>query len=326
MSSGTGEEEGMECEEDEEDDDEEEDNEGMPELEYDAKEKRERYVLPERSTRGTRIHVVMEDEEKKLDEDFWQQEFFQEETADQDYKTETEEEDVADSDFSKPESSDEEEEGDVNVRDEEPRKRKILPPGSQALSGRKATNRKAAIGTHKKKKAKSFDIDLPVHSPPVLRKSTIERRAEAAQERLRQEQLKVKRKKAPDADKYRPLTQAELLREAAQTELKNLASLKELVAREEACKKKAMATKARYNGPLVRMRSRKDGEFEKTTLEICNMQHLPTWCLPREAPEPAERSVCVVTGLPAKYRDPVTGLPYATIEAFKIIRKKRGYR
>ena len=66
--------------------------------------------------------------------------------------------------------------------------------------------------------------------------------------------------------------------------------------------------------------------FAKTTLEICNMQHLPTWCLPSEAPEPAERNACVVTGLPAKYRDPVTGLPYATIEAFKIIRKKRGYR
>ncbi|KAJ0550614.1 putative Vps72/YL1 family protein [Helianthus annuus] len=35
-----------------------------------------------------------------------------------------------------------------------------------------------------------------------------------------------------------------------------------------------------------------------------------------------EKSVCVVTGLPAKYLDPKTGLPYATKEAFKIIREK----
>ena len=81
-------------------------------------------------------------------------------------------------------------------------------------------------------------------------------------------QLKVKRKKAPDAEKYRPLTQAELLREAAQTELKNLASLKELVAREDACKKKAMATKARYTGPLVRLKSAKVGEFEKVRIDL----------------------------------------------------------
>lgn len=30
----------------------------------------------------------------------------------------------------------------------------------------------------------------------------------------------------------------------------------------------------------------------------------------------------MVTGLPARYRDPKTGLPYATKEAFKIIRER----
>ncbi|VDN54807.1 unnamed protein product [Dracunculus medinensis] len=41
--------------------------------------------------------------------------------------------------------------------------------------------------------------------------------------------------------------------------------------------------------------------------------------------EKAERKVkllCCVTSRPAKYRDPLTGLPYANIEAFKIIREK----
>ena len=31
---------------------------------------------------------------------------------------------------------------------------------------------------------------------------------------------------------------------------------------------------------------------------------------------------CVVTGEPARYRDPVTGQPYATLAAFKILRER----
>ncbi|MCL7040392.1 hypothetical protein MKW94_010050, partial [Papaver nudicaule] len=40
------------------------------------------------------------------------------------------------------------------------------------------------------------------------------------------------------------------------------------------------------------------------------------------APSYPQKAVCVVTGFPAKYRDPKTGLPYATKEAFKIIRER----
>ena len=32
--------------------------------------------------------------------------------------------------------------------------------------------------------------------------------------------------------------------------------------------------------------------------------------------------VCVITGLVAKYKDPVTGLPYANLQAYREIRKK----
>jgi len=32
--------------------------------------------------------------------------------------------------------------------------------------------------------------------------------------------------------------------------------------------------------------------------------------------------VCAVTGAPAKYRDPLSGQPFANKEAFKIIREK----
>ncbi|RKP04716.1 YL1 nuclear protein C-terminal domain-containing protein, partial [Thamnocephalis sphaerospora] len=34
-----------------------------------------------------------------------------------------------------------------------------------------------------------------------------------------------------------------------------------------------------------------------------------------------EKPVCAVTGLPARYRDPHTGLPYADARAFSVIRR-----
>jgi vacuolar protein sorting-associated protein 72 len=40
----------------------------------------------------------------------------------------------------------------------------------------------------------------------------------------------------------------------------------------------------------------------------------------RAAEQPKGRTKCVVTGLPAKYRDPRTGLPYANADAFKALR------
>ena len=35
------------------------------------------------------------------------------------------------------------------------------------------------------------------------------------------------------------------------------------------------------------------------------------------APEPEGEGICVITGLAAKYKDPVTGLPYADLEAYR---------
>ena len=68
-------------------------------------------------------------------------------------------------------------------------------------------------------------------------------------------QVKPKRKPAekPDA---RPLTQAELLAEAAYTELDNLRSLEAHLAAEEEFKKKAAVKRSKYSGPLIRFRSK----------------------------------------------------------------------
>lgn len=39
-------------------------------------------------------------------------------------------------------------------------------------------------------------------------------------------------------------------------------------------------------------------------------------------PETPTNNICVITGLRAKYRDPKTMLPYANLEAYKILKKK----
>ena len=48
----------------------------------------------------------------------------------------------------------------------------------------------------------------------------------------------------------------------------------------------------------------------------------PPELLPRVAKLPPSRATCAVTGLPARYRDPATGLPYATLDAYKELQRR----
>lgn len=48
----------------------------------------EKKELPSRSTRGKRLAALLEGEEAKADEEFWNQEFFKEEEGDQEYHSE----------------------------------------------------------------------------------------------------------------------------------------------------------------------------------------------------------------------------------------------
>lgn len=53
------------------------------------------------------------------------------------------------------------------------------------------------------------------------------------------------------------MTQDELLAEAARTELDNLRDLEQMVALEEATRKKAMYKRSKYSGPMIRFHSKK---------------------------------------------------------------------
>lgn len=132
--------------------------------------------------------------------------------------------------------------------------------------------------------------------------------------------LQTKPKKVTMPVVHRQLTQAELLAEAARTEIENTRSLEYLVAVEEENKRKATASRRKYVGPMICYRSRKgeDG-YEHTTLEVRNMK-TPEYLEPKKAPIPPEKDLCVITKQVAKYRDPLTGKPYADIAAFKALR------
>ena len=132
-------------------------------------------------------------------------------------------------------------------------------------------------------------------------------------------QVKPRRASRPAA--HRQLTQAELLAEAARTEIDNAKSLLLLVAIEEEHRKKAQVKKGRYVGPMLRLRSFAAGGEERTTLEVRNMQ-TPRDLQPRVAPPPPPRAACAITGAPAKYRDPATGLAYADLAAYKELQRR----
>jgi len=150
-----------------------------------------------------------------------------------------------------------------------------------------------------------------------LRASTIKASVEASEERLRQQAAAAKQPKQPGGARrkeFRRLTQDELLAEARQTEIINRASLEAMLRMEEA--KRVVHAKSRAPaGPRVRTHSKAG----RTTLTFIEMGSVPE-AIRASAPVPPPPARCVITGLPAKYRDPQTGTPYATLDAFRTIR------
>ncbi|VDN07995.1 unnamed protein product [Thelazia callipaeda] len=110
-----------------------------------------------------------------------------------------------------------------------------------------------------------------------------------------------------------PETQAQYLEEAKETERKNVASLKKYEQFELEKKKKREKTGGtrKLHPPYI---SSVDGPNGKW-LVVPDIKKF-------DKPEKKVKLLCCVTSRPAKYRDPVTDLPYATPEAFKLIREK----
>ncbi|KAI5659973.1 hypothetical protein M9H77_28766 [Catharanthus roseus] len=209
----------------------------------------------------------------------------------------------------------------------QPKKRLIFPGKTSSKKKKKKKVRSKVETVLEDEKTPETPSEQQHHDPPddvevekVIRKSTrtavIVKQAErdAIRAALQATMKPIKRKKEGEEKR---MTQEEMLLEAAQTEIMNLRNLERVLAREEEVKKRAAVHKAVYNGPQTRYLS-KDGCL---CIEFINGASFESQISTKSTPYP-EKAVCAVTGLPAKYRDPVTGLPYATKEAFKVIRQE----
>jgi len=167
---------------------------------------------------------------------------------------------------------------------------------------------------------------VPAERTVGVRESTRQKVQEGEDERKAVEATKPRRTSRPIV--HRQLTQAELLAEAARTAVENTRSLQYLVMIEEETKKKANIKKGKYVGPMVRLYSsavavdNEEDKEEKTTIEVRNMQ-APAYLQAQTAAPPPPRAVCVISGEPARYRDPSTGLAYADLAANKELQARK---
>ena len=144
----------------------------------------------------------------------------------------------------------------------------------------------------------------------------------------------------------RRLTQEQLLEEAKQTEVENLASLA-AYTRLEAERKTFKQKKRVIDGPIIRYHSismpfvqavtvvdpigetpeqpideqKSDEKYTRNFLTFTDTQNFPEAYFPSTVRKP-KKLFCHVTGLPARYIDPLTNKPYTTTQAFKMIRNK----
>lgn len=209
----------------------------------------------------------------------------------------------------------------------------------------------------KRKYAPTTPATSEASEPRTFRQSTLEVSEEFR--KRRQEEERRRKRCAPRKRKcHRKLTQEEILAEAKRTEIENLASL-EAFTRLEAEKKRVKERKTVLQGPVIRFHSvsmplitesssKSDGDdvSEKTTetaedtstagdkpqvqekycrnfLIFTDTQSFPAAYFPsKKVQKPQKKQFCPITGLPAKYIDPLTGTPYATPQAFKILRNR----
>lgn len=263
------------------------------------------------------------DEEIEEDELFWNQEALKDEENDINYEAEPEVADEFDSDFDEDEpEQDEEVENDAEDRTR-PKKRLIFPGKTLAKKKTKKKDLSKLEADPKDEKTASrehHDVHDDNEGERTIRKSTrtsvIVRQAErdAIRAALQATMKPIKRKKEGEEKK---MTQEEMLLEAAQTEIMNLRNLERVLAREEEVKKRAIVHKAVYSGPQIRYFSKDGSSYLEFSKGLSFQSEISTTSIPYP-----EKAVCAVTGLPARYRDPKTGLPYATKEAFKIIRER----
>ena len=293
-------------------------------------------------------------EELDADEEFWSHETWKEEEEDDEFSSEEAHatdgaSDDADSDFDKPEEADEAVVGEEDVareQKEEARKRKMKKGAYQDPAKKQPTKKKPKQAAAAAEEVKGEDEEMeevaegatqpetPKHQQTqrTLRQSTVKRSLSTFErqekEKEDEEERRARRKSSKRRKSCAPMSQEQRLSEAAVTEEINKKSLAERLAVFE--EKKVLAQrKLRPIGLGITSisRAKLDPETGKrfventVTFPPSAAPCFPEAMAPQTTAPPAPR-VCVVTGLPAKYRDPLTGLPFANVEAFRAIRER----
>ncbi|CAI5734564.1 unnamed protein product [Peronospora destructor] len=239
-----------------------------------------RKVLPARSSRGSRIHKLIGGE-FEADASFWGQSAWQEDGEDEDYSTEAEEEDIADSDFDQDEAPDD----DVHDVDEDEnpikRKRSAATSGryKEPVQSRPIKRKTGATVHHVSVATAAFLTPVYQYVAPTMRSSTAikssmsssERRQQASQEAAK---MAAKHKKPTVEKTGNRLTQAQLLAEAVRTEVENTQSLQRLEQLEEEKKAENVAPKVPFTGRMVRYYSKLDAPKTITFLNTLDFPRI----------------------------------------------------
>ena len=303
----------------------------------------ERRAPSGRASKGNRMSKLLAEEavdEDAADKDFYQQGFWADEEADDDFAGDADDEDGADSfdsDFgesTESEDDEDEDEADKKVKQAPAKKSSAYKDpkkkaGGAGASGAGQSGASKSNASLKKRPRPEGDIVVEARSRGSLRGTTQASSAEAEENRKKLEAAAAARRERLDAMgakrgvELRRLTQAEILAEAAQTEIINRASLERMLRQEED-KRRVLVRERNADGPRIKFHSKRKGDVVSNTLTFTDMP-VPSTIDDIAPPYPATQR-CAVTQAPAKYLDPVTNQPYATLEAFKILRGRTGRR
>ncbi|BFZ00940.1 hypothetical protein BsWGS_03980 [Bradybaena similaris] len=303
-----------------------------------------------RSNAGGKMAKLLEAEDE---DDFYKTTYggFEEEEEDKDYNSsQSDSDDIIDSDF----SIDENDEVKSDNDDEGKPKRKKKGVVTKAYKDPKGDKEKKPptkkLKTEKSREVPSVQIYVSPERKSVRRSTALKSEAALSRQKLDQQRDKFLKDMAikKNVSHIRRMTQEELLEEAKITEKQNMKSL-ENYQKLELEKKRARVVKQAYHGPIIRYHSltmplieelpyepdvdvdsEEVAETKKPELSVdekCERTFITFTdeatfkeIFPQIKSKTPSRAICPVTKLPAKYFDPITQVPYATAQAFHMIR------
>ncbi|CAL1530304.1 unnamed protein product [Lymnaea stagnalis] len=314
-----------------------------------------------RANAGSKMSKLLEAEDE---DDFYKTTYggFEEEEEDKDYhSSQSDSDDVIDSDFSIDENDEVKSDDDVDGKPKKKRKG-VVTKAYKDPKGAGDKDMKPPIKKPKKEKPKEVLSAIQIYVSPerksVRRSTALKSEAATSRQKLDIEKDKMLKDMAAkkNVSHIRRMTQEELLEEAKITEIQNMKSL-ENYQKLELEKKRARVVKQAYQGPIIRyhsltmplieelpyepdvdvdseeyalrhsLRVLETKKPELTVDEKCERTFITFTdeatfreVFSQVKRKPPGKSICPVTKLPAKYFDPITQMPYANAQAFRLIR------